>query len=405
MSPPQAVSPQTAPRQDGPDARKHAARLFHSLADPTRLAILHALQGGEMRVTDLVAQLGTSQANASWHLSCLKDCGLVADRTQGRANYYRLARPELAGLLHATEQLLSATGQQVTLLPAKAVGARDPRWYPPTGQHSAGWDQPRSWQHSTRADQPPAQEQQAPQDKPVPRAAARAGRGAVPFLTGHRQSRAGFIATRSCDSVRGVTAPGTARPGGRTARTAAAVYSATIDELTARSYDDISIESIAGRAGVHKTTVYRRWHSKAELVPRALADTAGSAIEVPDTGSIDSDLAALARSVRATLSSPRGAAITRTVLAGAMASAEIRNLMQQFLATRLQAISVVVLRAVRRGEIPAGTGEAPLMHAMAAPLYYRLLVTGEPLTDEHADTSAAAALAAARAGVFATAAR
>jgi DNA-binding transcriptional ArsR family regulator len=92
-----------------------AAKLFRGLADPTRLGLLLALQGGERRVTDLVSELGTSQANVSGHLACLKDCGLVADRAQGRANFYRLARPELAALLRAAEQLLAGVGHDVEL--------------------------------------------------------------------------------------------------------------------------------------------------------------------------------------------------------------------------------------------------------------------------------------------------
>ncbi len=92
-----------------------AAKLFRGLADPTRLGILLALRGGERRVVDLVAQLGTSQANVSGHLACLRDCGLVDDRAQGRANFYRLARPELAALLRAAEQLLAGVGHDVEL--------------------------------------------------------------------------------------------------------------------------------------------------------------------------------------------------------------------------------------------------------------------------------------------------
>ena len=98
-----------------PAATGLASKLFRGLADPTRLAIMLTLQAGERRVVDLVAELGTSQANVSGHLACLKDCGLVADRAQGRANYWRLARPELAALLHATEELLAATGENVAL--------------------------------------------------------------------------------------------------------------------------------------------------------------------------------------------------------------------------------------------------------------------------------------------------
>jgi hypothetical protein len=79
--------------EDGTSSAALAAKLFRGLADPTRLGILLALQAGERRVVDLVAELGGSQANVSGHLACLKDCGLVADRAQGRANLYRLAAP------------------------------------------------------------------------------------------------------------------------------------------------------------------------------------------------------------------------------------------------------------------------------------------------------------------------
>ena len=92
-----------------------AAKLFRGLADPTRLQILLALQDGERRVVDLVHDLHTSQANVSGHLACLKDCGLVTDRAAGRANYYRLAQPELATLLRSTETLLAAIGHDVDL--------------------------------------------------------------------------------------------------------------------------------------------------------------------------------------------------------------------------------------------------------------------------------------------------
>ncbi|HEY1639363.1 MAG TPA: TetR/AcrR family transcriptional regulator [Streptosporangiaceae bacterium] len=197
-----------------------------------------------------------------------------------------------------------------------------------------------------------------------------------------------------------MTASTTRRPGGRTARNTAAVFTATVDELADRGFDEISIESIAARAGVHKTTVYRRWGSKAELVRQALAATAQSMIEAPDTGTVSEDLRLLSRAVQATLGSPRGAATTRSVLAGAAASPEIRAMMAKFWDTRLAAIAAIIDRGVARGELPAGTEPAGVMHAVAAPLYYRLLVTGEPLTPEHADETAAAALAAARAGVF-----
>jgi len=97
--------------------RDVGAKLFRGLGDGTRLAILQALASGERRVTDLVAELGTSQSNVSAHLACLKDCGLVADRPEGRSVYYRIATQDVFPLLEAAEILLEDVGHRIELCP------------------------------------------------------------------------------------------------------------------------------------------------------------------------------------------------------------------------------------------------------------------------------------------------
>jgi len=93
-----------------------AARLFRSLGDPTRLALLLALAEGEKRVTDLVAEVGTSQSNVSGHLACLKDCGLVADRPDVRRQvFYRIADPAIYHVLRATERVMASSGVAIEL--------------------------------------------------------------------------------------------------------------------------------------------------------------------------------------------------------------------------------------------------------------------------------------------------
>jgi DNA-binding transcriptional ArsR family regulator len=94
-----------------------AAKLFRGFADPTRLSVLLELVRGERRVVDLVSAVGTSQSNISGHLACLKDCGLVADRPEGRQVFYRIARPEVYGVLQAAEDALGAIGHAVELCP------------------------------------------------------------------------------------------------------------------------------------------------------------------------------------------------------------------------------------------------------------------------------------------------
>lgn len=96
-----------------------AVALFRGLADPARLAVVQRLAShGEHKVADLVSHVGLAQSTVSGHLACLKDCGLVAVRPEGRSSYYSLARPELIDLLRAAEDLLAATGHAVDLCPA-----------------------------------------------------------------------------------------------------------------------------------------------------------------------------------------------------------------------------------------------------------------------------------------------
>jgi DNA-binding transcriptional ArsR family regulator len=95
-----------------------AAALFRSLGDPARLAIVRRLSAREAKVADLTSELGLAQSTVSKHLACLRDCGLVTVRAQGRASVYSLAQPTLAGLLTAAEQVLAATGNAIALCPA-----------------------------------------------------------------------------------------------------------------------------------------------------------------------------------------------------------------------------------------------------------------------------------------------
>ena len=94
-----------------------AVALFRSLGDPARLAIVRRLAVGEARVSELSGDLGLAQSTVSAHVACLRDCGLVDGRMEGRRVYYSLARPELLEMLAAAEVLLAATGNAVALCP------------------------------------------------------------------------------------------------------------------------------------------------------------------------------------------------------------------------------------------------------------------------------------------------
>ncbi len=98
-----------------PDTDLYAA-LFHGFSDRSRLRILQTLADGERRVNDIVATTGLTQSNASTHLACLWDCGLVARERRGREVHYRLI-DGVADLLAAADRVLALAGSTVGSCP------------------------------------------------------------------------------------------------------------------------------------------------------------------------------------------------------------------------------------------------------------------------------------------------
>ena len=119
-----SISPQST------DPRAHlasASALFRGLGDVTRLAIIRRLAESEARVVELIDDLGLAQSTVSSHLACLRDCGLVDYRAEGRASVYRLTRPEIHDLLASAEALLAACGDTVSLCPTYGRSNGDKR--------------------------------------------------------------------------------------------------------------------------------------------------------------------------------------------------------------------------------------------------------------------------------------
>ncbi|GAB3208649.1 TetR/AcrR family transcriptional regulator [Marinactinospora thermotolerans] len=190
--------------------------------------------------------------------------------------------------------------------------------------------------------------------------------------------------------------PGTRRPGGRTARTRAVVVAATLAELGEYGYGGLTVEGVARRCGVHKTTLYRRWGGVDGLLCDAL-DAANDDTWLPaDTGTIDGDLREIAREVVRGFTGPQ-APVPSAVIAAAFQSERAAAALRGFFAVRHRRCAVAVARAVERGELPADVDAVDLVRTAVAPLYYRLFVSREPVGLDDADRAAATALAAVRA--------
>lgn len=181
---------------------------------------------------------------------------------------------------------------------------------------------------------------------------------------------------------------GEQRPGGRAERVRTAVLGATAGLLTEVGYEKLTIEEVAALAGVHKTTVYRRWPTKAELVADAARLHSEENVPIPDTGTLLGDLQGLARSVVANIGSQGGAHRSRSIVAAASQSQELAASMHSFWAERLAVSVPIIDRAIERGELPPETDAILIIETLIGPIWVRLLLTGEPINDELADSVA-----------------
>jgi AcrR family transcriptional regulator len=159
----------------------------------------------------------------------------------------------------------------------------------------------------------------------------------------------------------------------------AAAFAATLDELAEGGYAALSLERVARRAGVHKTTLYRRWGSREQLVLEAMLDRAAQHISVPDTGSLRKDLLELATTAAANATTPEVAAMARAVAAESPHDSRLAAANRRFWAERLALDGVIVERAIERGEVAAGTDPRHVIEAVLGPIHLRLLLTGEPI--------------------------
>lgn len=89
------------------ESRAVETKLFRGLADPSRLGILLTLRAAPQTAGELATDLGLTRSNASNHLLCLLECGLVKVESDGRRNVYRLADPAVERLLDASAELLA----------------------------------------------------------------------------------------------------------------------------------------------------------------------------------------------------------------------------------------------------------------------------------------------------------
>jgi AcrR family transcriptional regulator len=186
----------------------------------------------------------------------------------------------------------------------------------------------------------------------------------------------------------------TARPPGRPRSVLAdkAIQDATIDLLVEQGFEAMSMEGVAARAGVGKTTIYRRWDSKEDLVVDAMAACHLAPVEDPDTGSLREDLVHLLTLFQQTaVTTPVGRVFPRIVAEVANGSALGRLYSRRVIEPRRQMLRAILARGVDRGDLPAGTDLELGIELIMGPVMLRRLFGKVPtrgvraLSAQHVD--------------------
>jgi AcrR family transcriptional regulator len=161
-------------------------------------------------------------------------------------------------------------------------------------------------------------------------------------------------------------APSPGRP--RSAEANRAILAAAIDLFVEHGYEAMSIEGVAARAGVGKTTIYRRWTSKEDLIVDAIDELIFD-VEAPDTGSVREDLVELLVAVQTIFTSSRaGEVFPRMAGEVAAASPLGRAYLKRVIEPRFAMLQAMIARGVDRGELPPDADPELIRAMLMGPL-------------------------------------
>src|SRR5882724_574416 len=161
---------------------------------------------------------------------------------------------------------------------------------------------------------------------------------------------------------------------GRGSRVIERVLAATLRELARIGYGALSIEEVAAAAGVNKTTVYRRWPTRAALVRAALGSVSEQVTCNPNTGSLRTDLLGMAQSIIAFASSPEGQSVIRMVFAEGM-EPELARIASSLRREHDAVPKAMIEEAVKRGELSKGADALLLMETLFGSIVHRMFLS------------------------------
>jgi AcrR family transcriptional regulator len=186
-------------------------------------------------------------------------------------------------------------------------------------------------------------------------------------------------------------APGRGRP--RDSNLDARILDQTVGLLASHGYARFTLDELATRSGVAKTTILRRWPSKAAVAAAGLEQLALQSVSVPDTGTLRGDLQEMLHAAMDTFACGRGQFVPRLIRESGH-HPEITDLLFTVIHTRRQAYRRVLARALARGELSPTVDQELFIDMLIGPIWTRLLITRDPITRTYVDCIVDAALTA-----------
>jgi AcrR family transcriptional regulator len=167
---------------------------------------------------------------------------------------------------------------------------------------------------------------------------------------------------------------------GRRARTDAAILDATRAILAETGVRSLTVEGVAQRSGVAKTTIYRRWRGRHELALAVLIDMVDNVVATPDLGSTREEFAHLLRAGVRVLGTTLMGRVMQGLVSDLAADPELaRAFRERVVGRRVAEVRRLRDRGVERGDLRPGIDVALMNELLFGPIYYRLLLSGGPL--------------------------
>jgi AcrR family transcriptional regulator len=166
----------------------------------------------------------------------------------------------------------------------------------------------------------------------------------------------------------------------RVRRSKATVLGITAELLFEHGFGGVSVDEISRRSGVAKTTIYRHWPNRTDLL-RDACSTISTRQVVPDTGSLEGDVTVLMLHLSKLLRTARWTSVLPSIIDAAERDPAIARMHAQLQLGHSAPFQAVIERAVQRGDLPKKVDPAGLVGALIGPLFYRRWFSRELLTE------------------------